>query len=238
MQHSTCNWFLILVTGLSLVWLGGCPHGLTSHRSVVAAEPGLVGRAIVLDAGHGGPDGGARGVHGMPEKAITLAISRYTADLLRQSGAVVYQTRVEDTDLATPEDRRQRRRHKGDLKGRLHRIRSRRPDAVVIIHCNADPSPKWSGAQTLYMTGNDEGKALAQVMQQVFRSQLLPTTREADDMNTLYLLKRVPGPVVLAEVGFVSNPHEATWLATPAYQKRIAACIQVSLLQYFGQSRS
>lgn len=200
-----------------------------------AAEPGLAGRVIVIDPGHGGPDGGARGVGGILEKDITLPVSLELAQLLRQAGAIVYLTRTTDTDLATPEDRAAGRRHKGDLRERLRFTRSKDPDAFISIHCNAVPSPRWSGAQTIYMAGREPSKHLAEVIQDAFRSTLLPTERGADDMSTLFLLKRLDCPAVIAEVGFISNPVEAEHLAKPTYQRQVAFAIYCALLRYFGE---
>lgn len=86
----------------------------------------------------------------------------------------------------------------------------------------------------IYMQGNEEAKALAELMQTHFKSHLLPTKRSSDDMNTLYLLKRIPGPAVLAEVGFISNPTEAAHLQTSAYQQQVAFTMYLSLMEYFA----
>ncbi|MCL6516901.1 N-acetylmuramoyl-L-alanine amidase [Alicyclobacillus sp.] len=201
-----------------------------------AAEPGLVGRTIVIDAGHGGPDGGAMGINGEVEKTITLAVAFKVADLLREAGADVHLTRTDDDDLASDEDRAARRRQQSDLRNRTRFVRERSPDAFVSIHCNSAPSPAWRGAQTIYMEGNAEGERLAKIMQAHFRAQLLPTKREADDMNTLYLLKRIEGAAVLAEIGFLSNPDEAAHLVQERYQQEVALAIYTALLEYFAPS--
>lgn len=201
-------------------------------------EPGLVGRVIVIDAGHGGPDGGAQSASGILEKNITLAIAQDAAVYLRQFGAVVYLTRVTDRDFATDADRAAGRRHQGDLRGRLKAIVAHNPDAVVSIHCNAVPSPIWRGATTIYQDDNEAGKHLAYALQNVFKATLLPTKRGPEDMHTLYLLKRLKGPAALAEVGFLSNPDEASFLNQVGYQKRIGNSIAIAVLTYFGEPSS
>jgi len=209
-----------------------------SFPSVYAAtmlEPGLLGKVIVLDAGHGGPDGGATGYEGLKEKQITLPVAQMVAKLLRQVGARVYLTRTTDDDLATDQDMAMRRRHKTDLRLRKEYVLDKKPDAFVSVHCNAVVSPSWSGAQAIYMKGNAEGEELAKIMQRYFKENLLATNRGADDMSSLYLLKRLPGPTVLAEIGFITNPNEGQQLATKAYQERIAFSIYLSLQAYFGK---
>jgi N-acetylmuramoyl-L-alanine amidase len=201
-----------------------------------APEPNLAGRVVVLDPGHGGPDGGAQSADGLLEKTITLAIAQRTARLLRQAGAQVYLTRTADTDLATDLDRAQRRRHQGDLRERVRFIRRHEPDVCLIIHCDAVPSPLWSGATTLYHRDNPEGERFAKVLQGTFRETLLPTKRDAKDNDTLYILRRVKGATALAEVGFLSNPVEAHHLKSVAYQEQVALALYLAVARYLGSA--
>jgi len=201
--------------------------------SAEAEEFGLAQKTIVIDAGHGGPDGGAETADGRPEKVVTLAIAKKLKILLQQAGATVYMTRGTDDDLATDEDQAMGLRHQSDLRNRTRLAKSKEPDAFVSVHCNASPSPLWRGAHTIYMRDNPEGEQLAKIMQARFKELLLPTKREADDMDTLYLLRRIPGPSVLAEVGFLSNSEEASALHTEKYQQTIAFAMYLSLLDYF-----
>ena len=90
----------------------------------------------------------------------------------------------------------------------------------------------------IYMKGNDEAKDLAETMQQNFRDHLLPTNRAPDDMSTLYLLKRIKGPAVLAEIGFLSNPNEAAYLINPKYQNQVAFSMHTAILQYFANQEN
>ncbi|SIS71121.1 N-acetylmuramoyl-L-alanine amidase [Alicyclobacillus vulcanalis] len=195
---------------------------------------GLDGKVIVVDAGHGGRDSGARGVGGIEEKDITLAVAHRLARYLQQGGAIVVMTRTADTDLATERDRAMKQRHLGDLRGRLAVVRRQRVDAFVSIHCNSAPSPDWRGAQVLYLRSNPHAKQLASAMQEAFRAELLPTNRDVQANRTLFLLKRIEGPTVLAEIGFVSNPEEARALTTPAYQERVAFAMYEALVRYFS----
>ncbi|MFB5192234.1 N-acetylmuramoyl-L-alanine amidase [Alicyclobacillus fastidiosus] len=199
---------------------------------------GLAGKVIVIDAGHGGHDSGARGVDDVHEKEITLAVAKRLTTYLHEAGATVITTRFTDTDLATDEDRRNRRRHMGDLRGRLSIVRNQSIDAFVSIHCNAAPSPNWHGAQVLYLKDNDHAKQLATVMQETFHDTLLPTKRSIQSNETLYLLKRIKGPSVLAEIGFITNPNEASWLQRPAYQEKVALAMYVSLHRYYDEVSS
>ncbi|GMA64101.1 N-acetylmuramoyl-L-alanine amidase [Alicyclobacillus fastidiosus] len=199
---------------------------------------GLAGKVIVIDAGHGGRDSGARGVDNIHEKEITLAVAKRLTSYLQEAGATVVTTRLTDTDLSTDEDRRNRRRHLGDLRGRLSVVRNQPIDAFISIHCNAAPAPDWHGAQVLYLKDNDHAKQLATIMQQTFQDTLLPTKRSIQSNETLYLLKRIEGPSVLAEIGFITNPNEASWLQRPAYQEKVALAMYVALHRYYDEVSS
>lgn len=222
----------MVVGTLTAVLFGlGLTNGSTTADA--ATEPGLTGKRIVIDAGHGGRDGGAEAADGFKEKVVTLATAKDVAQLLRQAGATVYLTRDRDTDLTTAADHGHRQR--SSLHARTVATNAKAPDAFVSIHCNGAPSPVWRGAHVIYQQDNESGQALAATMQTVFKGLLLPTDRDIDATRSLYLLKHIPGSSVLAEVGFLTNPAEAAALRTPAYQQQVAFAIYAALLQYFGE---
>ena len=109
----------------------------------------LTGRVIVIDAGHGGPDGGAE-AEGKQEKEVALKIAGKVRNYLQESGALVLMTREKDNDLADKDMKGLSRRKTQDLIRRAKFVNNADPDAMISIHLNAIPSPKWSGAQTFY----------------------------------------------------------------------------------------
>lgn len=237
MTIRACAWLVRRMRTAVVVCLFACVCMIVNMPCASAEtrlEPNLVGKTIVLDPGHGGPDSGARNDWGDLEKEITLPVAMHLANLLRQSGATVHMTRVTDDDLATEEDRALGRRQNRDLRNRTRFTLGKEPDAFISIHCNAVPSPSWYGAQMFYMTGNEVGEELAKRMQAVFKAMLLPSNREAEDIATLYLLKRIHGAAVLAEIGFLSNPREAAALKTDAYQKTAAFAMYVAIMDHFA----
>lgn len=191
----------------------------------------LSGQIIAIDAGHGGPDGGAVSHEGVIEKHINLAVSLYLRDYLQQAGALVVMTREEDIDLADSETKG--RRKKEDLQRRVEMVQQNNTDLLISIHMNSIPSSRWSGAQTFYYPKQHEGnKALATFIQDELKSNLGNTNRQAKSIDTIYLLKSVEIPTVLVEVGFLSNPQEARLLADENYQKKVAAAIYRGILRY------
>ncbi|WP_108024920.1 N-acetylmuramoyl-L-alanine amidase CwlD [Melghirimyces profundicolus] len=191
----------------------------------------LAGKVIVLDAGHGGPDGGAQSADGLHEKEVTLKIAWLLRDYLQESGALVLMTREEDRDLA---DEGARRRKAQDLIRRARMVKDSGADAFISIHLNAIPSPRWFGAQTFYYPTLEANKKLAESIQSELIRNLGNTTRQARHSGEVYILKASPIPAALVEVGFLSNPQEAGLLATEAYQKKLAAAIYHGILRYYS----
>lgn len=195
----------------------------------------LAGQIIALDAGHGGPDGGASSKQGLIEKDINLAVSLYLRDYLQQAGAVVVMTREEDKDLAGADTRGYSKRKTEDLKTRVRFIEERQADLLVSIHMNSIPSPRWRGAQTFYYPNHQDSANLAALVQEELKRNLENTDRVAKRSDKkVYLLEAVPIPSVLVEVGFLSNPGEAELLGSESYQRKVAASIYQGILRYYS----
>ncbi|GGA04747.1 germination-specific N-acetylmuramoyl-L-alanine amidase [Paenibacillus marchantiophytorum] len=195
----------------------------------------LSGKTIALDAGHGGPDGGASSKDGVIEKDINLAITLQLRDYMQQAGALVLMTRETDTDLAEPGTKGYSKRKTEDLHNRADMINEKNADMFLSVHLNSIPSPKWKGAQTFYYANNPNNPNLAGLIQLELKRNLENTDRVAKLADkTVYLLKTLKIPSALVEVGFLSNPEEARLLADEKYQKMVAASIYQGVLRYFA----
>ncbi|QNR66967.1 N-acetylmuramoyl-L-alanine amidase CwlD [Paenibacillus peoriae] len=192
----------------------------------------LTGKVIAIDAGHGGPDGGAVSKEGIIEKDINLAIAFYLRDYLQQAGAVVIMTREDDRDLAQQETKGYSRRKTEDLKQRVRIIEEQKADLFLSIHMNSIPSSRWSGAQTFYVPNHADNENLASLIQEEIKRNLENTDRVAKTVNTVYLLKALKMPSALVEVGFLSHPEEARRLSDVNYQRQVAASIYKGILRY------
>ncbi|MEH7307009.1 N-acetylmuramoyl-L-alanine amidase CwlD [Neobacillus drentensis] len=196
----------------------------------------LSGKIILLDPGHGGPDGGA-GTGQTLEKDIALDITKKVRDYLQMQGALVIMTRETDTDLAASDTRGYSRRKVEDLKNRLKMINSGDNDFFVSIHLNAIPSSRWSGAQTFYAPQYKENAEAAKFIQDELRTNLKNTTRRAKPINNVYILKNAKKPGVLVEVGFLSNPAEKEKLKKDSYQDKIAVSIYQGITRYYTNEK-
>lgn len=173
-----------------------------SNEDTSTLEMPLSGNVIILDAGHGGVDGGSVAKSGTLEKDVALDISLKLRDYLQASGALVYMTREDDSDLANESTRGFSNRKTEDLKSRLEVINSSNADYYVSLHLNATPSSKWRGAQTFYNRTFEESKLMAESVQGEMVRQLENTNRSALPIHNIFLVDRAEIPGVLVEVGF------------------------------------
>lgn len=223
-------WGAIIGIALLIVFF---QYMVVSTSSTKSWNLPLSGRIIILDPGHGGPDGGAVG-EDVLEKEVALRVAVKLRDYLQQQGALVLLTREDDSDLAKKDTRGYSRRKVEDLKKRVQMINESEADLFISIHLNAIPSPRWRGAQTFYYGSLIENKRLAKFIQAELRRNLENTDRSAKVINTVYLLKYARKPGALVEVGFLSNPEERELLASDHYQTQLAASIYKGVLRYFS----
>ncbi|WP_308301696.1 N-acetylmuramoyl-L-alanine amidase CwlD [Neobacillus cucumis] len=223
------------ITGLILLFFI-LQHDFSENNSWKTWNLPLSGKIILLDAGHGGPDGGAESGETL-EKDIALEITKNVRDFLQQQGALVIMTREKDEDLADPDTRGYSRRKVEDLKKRLKMINHTDIDLFVSIHLNAIPSSRWSGAQTFYAPHYKENARAAKFIQEELRRNLENTERKAKPINQVYILKNAKKPGVLVEVGFLSNPRERSLLKKESYQEKVSASINNGILRYFTNEK-
>lgn len=222
-----------MVVVLGFVTLAGVKWLVSWHTSQNWHTP-LAGRVIVIDAGHGGPDGGAVG-GSTEEKDITLKIAQDVRNYLQEMGAVVVMTRDKDMDLA--DDNYEGRHKRQDLVRRAELINKTHPDAFVSVHLNAIPMPSLHGAQTFYHPKFSENRKLALFIQDSLKRNLGNTNRYAKPISHVYLLKKAEAPSALVEVGFLSNAQERALLVQRDYQKQAAASISQGVMRYFTNEK-
>ncbi|GAA0323628.1 N-acetylmuramoyl-L-alanine amidase CwlD [Bacillus carboniphilus] len=194
----------------------------------------LTGKIIYLDPGHGGVDPGAS-KENVIEKDVALNIAFKLRDFLQQQGALVLMTREADIDLADANTKGYSRRKSEDLHKRLKLINDSEADLFLSIHLNAIPSSRWSGAQTFYGPRYKESEEAAKYIQGELTRNLENTTRQAKEINNVFLMKHAEKPGVLVEVGFLSNSVERGNLQNEAYQEMLAASIYKGVLRYFSE---
>ncbi|MGN1371605.1 MAG: N-acetylmuramoyl-L-alanine amidase [Candidatus Coprovivens sp.] len=186
----------------------------------------LKGKSIVLDAGHGGKDGGTS-VNGISEKNINLQIVLKLQKALNKHGVDVILTRDGDFDLSSPNVSR---RKKSDFDNRISLINNSDSDLYLSIHVNYLEDSRFYGAQTFYTIDNEE---LAQVIQGELKKNLKSPMNVKKISNSIYMYKQLTIPGVLIEVGFLSNFKERDLLIDENYQDKIVDSIIKGLINYF-----
>ncbi len=187
---------------------------------------------ILIDAGHGGEDGGAV-VGSVLEKQINLAIAQDAADLLTFCGFDVQMTRTGD-DALSDEGADVKQRKYNDMKQRLALYNASPQNVVISVHQNKFSNASSHGMQVFYSPNNDKSAVLAEAIRRAAVGMLQPdNTRENKAAGKdIYLLKNTVNPAVLVECGFLSNREEREKLVTDAYQKQVALAIATGLMNY------
>ena len=219
--------------------------GLLAALVIAAAVPSVPWEAIaasggtqsepvlIIDAGHGGADGGAIAADGTPESEINLDIALRVEALAHFCGVRTEMTR-RTRDIDYPADAQTlSQMKKWDQNERLRLINSL-PDAVLLsIHQNNYPATSPCGIQVFYngMTGSD---AFAVLLQGNLTASLCPDNRRVAEVadEGIYLMRRSEHPAALVECGFLSNPAELEKLESDGYRTQLAVVMVASWLQY------
>lgn len=202
--------------------------------SAIAAKP--VGEAsankikIVLDAGHGGVDGGVTGVNtGVKESELNLKVVKKLENYLINSGMSVTLTRNSDAGLYGVATKNLKRK---DMEKRRDIIKSVNPDLVVSVHMNNYSVSTRRGAQVFYKKGDEKAKLLAENIQKNFNSMKEASRNCTILTGDYYILNCSEIPSVIAECGFLSNPEDESLLISEEYQDAIAYNVYKGIIGY------
>mgnify|MGYP003937659097 FL=1 len=195
---------------------------------------------IIIDPGHGDPDGGAVGIDGVLEKDINLAISFKLRNFFSAAGYRVIMTREGNSEIYDKGSDTIRKKKVSDLKNRLSIANSHPGVAFLSIHQNIFSSSSSSGAIVFYSPNNDESKRLAEYIQTGIRKMVQPNNkykvRQVND--DIFLLYNAKSPAVMVECGFLSNPNDCRMLQDEAYQNKLAFAIFSATLKFNAERQS
>ena len=187
---------------------------------------------VVIDAGHGGEDGGASSPDGVLESGLNLQFALRMRDLLQFAGVETMMLRETDTALYTDGCSGIAEKKVSDLKNRVLRT-NQVPNAVLLsVHQNFFTEAKYRGAQVFYAK-TDGSRELAEYMQSALRTNVDPDNhRQAKPSQGVYLMEHVKGTAVLVECGFLSNAAETALLQDEGYQQRLSAAVCGALTEW------
>ena len=188
---------------------------------------------IIIDAGHGGEDGGAVGIDGTYEKDINLQISLKVNEFFSIFGYKTHLIRTTDTAIHT-EGNTIRQRKVSDIRNRADTMNLYENCIYLSIHQNKYADSRIWGAQTFYSPSFNESKEIAQFIQNAVTSQIQANNkRQIKKAGTdIYVLYNATKPAVMVECGFVSNHNELNQLKDNSYQNNMALSITTGIINY------
>lgn len=224
MKKSGKLYFVILYGTALITLIIFCYFGSHTVTTMVQTSPIPNRTIIVIDAGHGGIDGGATSCTGILESQTNLQIALRLNALMHLIGFDTKMIRTTDTSVYTQGNTIASQKV-SDLKNRVQ-IVNETPNALLIsIHQNTFSDQRYHGAQ-VFTSDNTKSKQLSQEMQSAFINTINPeSNRKVKSGKGIYLLENIEKPGILIECGFISNHEEAMKLNDPSYQKKLCAVI-------------
>lgn len=226
--------FLLVLSILFAILFGIAEKTRTKNDvDTVNKTPSSPLPTVILDAGHGGEDGGATSSDGLLEKDLNLSLALAMRDILTANGIVVILTRETDTLLYDRNADFQGQKKKLDMAARL-KIANETPNAVFVsIHMNTYPHPSCQGVQVWYSENNEDSFELAKTIQSTTQELLQNENDRAVKRSgsSIYLLRKLECPAVLVECGFLSSPEEAALLADESYRQQLALVLCLGILR-------
>ncbi len=183
---------------------------------------------IVIDAGHGGFDGGAEGrLTGVKEDGLNLSVAKKLQAMFENQGYAVIMTREDQDALGNTKD--------GDMQKRKQIIESANADIVISIHMNKFVDTSCHGPVVFYHEDSAEGEKLAKIMQEKLVEMLKPERPRVEKPERYFILRSGDSPCVLVECGFLSNERDEQLLQTEEYQALCASAIFKGAMLYLTQ---
>ncbi len=227
------NWIGLLPFYLLtvIVFIGIAAWGSRATTTIAQNRPVMRENRIVIDAGHGGIDGGATSCSGVLESKLNLDIALKLEAVMQLLGFDTLMIRTTDTSVYT-EGNTIASQKVSDLKERV-RIVNETPNALLIsIHQNTFPDGRYSGAQVFYGGGNESVKLAQNLQEKLNQTLCTGSNRKSKKANGVYLMQNIDGTGVLIECGFLTNPQEEAKLRSGEYQKQLC-CVIASTISIF-----
>ena len=228
----------IILSFVLFLILGSLGFGtvIVSKKLAVDAASTKVNQTVIIDAGHGGPDGGTSADDGTLEKDLNLQIAIKLNESLSSMGIKTVMIRTEDISVHDASANTIRQKKVSDLKNRLKIINETDNSIFVSIHQNHFSDSRYSGTQVFYSKNNPQSSVLADCIRQSVISDLQKeNTRETKPSGTdIYLLYHAVSPAVMVECGFLSNINESKNLKNENYQKELAFVLALGISDYLN----
>ena len=223
--------FYILIVSLFLT----ATYWGSRATSVIAQKiPMERKHTVIIDAGHGGEDGGATSCTGKLEKEYNLEIAMRLNDLMHLMGLHTKMVRTTDISVYT-QGQTIAAKKVSDLKNRVNAVNETENGLLVSIHQNTFSDGKYSGAQVFY-AAEGESRVLAEQLQNTFCQTLNPgSNRRCKRADGVYLMEHIEKTGILVECGFLSNVQEEAKLRSSEYQKKLSCVIAATVCNFLDR---
>lgn len=228
----------------SFIFFSVCIYGIIciikgSEKIIATNALPITNKVIVIDAGHGLPDEGAKGFYGTTEQAINLSIALKLQKIIEQSGAKVYLTRSDENGIYSLDSKTIKEKKISDTKNRVEIGNQNDVDIFISIHLNKFPaSSSYRGWQTFYQKNNEDSIFLANSIQENLNKNInIQNNRKPLPINNVYIMEKLNVPSIIVECGFLSNEEETKNLKNEKYQNKIAWGIYLGIQEYFIKNK-
>ena len=222
-----CIGFLILII---LARILTTEQSIKAMKGILNTDNEMKTVTIAIDPGHGGWDPGKVGINNVLEKEINLSISLKVKSLLEQQDIHVVMTREEDVGLYSENSPNKKR---SDLNNRVSIINDSGAAFAISFHQNSFTEEYVKGAQVFYHGQSEEGRKLAELLQDIIKEKINDGNhRMAKSNESYYMLKETRCTLVIIECGYLSNHKEAALLITEEYQDKMAEAISLGIQEF------
>lgn len=205
-------------------------RNVSSDKLIVTDAP-----TIIIDAGHGGEDGGAVVQENIVEKDINLAIAQKTNEILSLFGFNTYMVRETDKLIYDSDSKTQRQKKNSDLRNRLNIMNNYDNCIYISIHQNKFDDDRVWGAQTFYSPNDENSPILAEFVQSSIISLIQPNNKRVIKKTgtNVFVIYNATKPAIMVECGFMSNNDELFKLKDNNYQNQMSFSISNGILNYY-----
>lgn len=221
--------YILVLSALIIIAHWGSKTATVLSQNAIISDR----KIVIIDAGHGGMDGGATSCSGVLESKTNLEIALSLRDLMHLLGIKTVMIRTSDISVYTSGETIAAKKV-SDLKERVRIVNEYEDCLLISIHQNYFSDSRYSGAQVFYGAAG-ESKSLAPVMQQALVDNLNPgSNRKAKPADSVYLMQHIKSTGLLIECGFISNPEEDAKLQSKDYQLKLCAVIASVTSRYLN----
>lgn len=229
------RWFIGIISGVLIFSAAVSGTYRLNEKAVMSINSSPINETVfIIDAGHGGMDGGAVAKDGTVEKDINLSTAMKLRSMMNALGFKTETTRTEDIMTCNEGLSTLREKKVSDIRNRLKLLESTEKGVLISIHQNSYPSNTSKGSQVFYSGGNEQSSVLAGFIQNSLVSMIQTDNhRKIKKAGTsIYLLYHATKPAVMVECGFMTNPSECEKLKDESYQNELSFGIICGVFEY------